>query len=154
MGAGQFSAYQVGVGQVLQFVPTNTTFSTYNWTFGDEERPRCRPQHAYQTRRMRTVTLSATGGNACASPVAYTVIVSGPTGNFSAGYEDSATITYANVAAFKNIVFSAYDAPGAVDAYSWDFGDGSAHATGRTSRTASGRAPGRSRSRSRRARRA
>ena len=133
VGAGQFSAYQVGVGQVIQFTPTNTTFSAYNWTFGDGGTSALpNPQHAFQTGGTRTVSLAATGGNACSTPTSYTIIVSGPTGNFSAAYEDASAITYSNVSAFKNILFSAYDAPSTVDAYSWDFGDGTAHATGQT----------------------
>ena len=132
-GAGQYSAYQVGVGQKLLFTPTVGTFGAYTWSFGDGRTSNdVAPVFSYDSGGTRTVTLSATGGNACATVVSYLVFVTGPSGNFSAGYEDASTITYSNVAAFKNIVFSAYDAPGAVDAYSWDFGDNSAHATGQT----------------------
>ncbi|MBK9063590.1 MAG: PKD domain-containing protein [Acidobacteria bacterium] len=133
VGSGQFSAYQVSVGQVLQFVPTVSTFTTYSWTFGDgSTSTQQAPQYAYQTGGTRNAVLTASGGLACTVPASYTLIVSGPTGNFSAAYEDASAITYSNVTAFKNIVFTAYDAPGAVDAYSWDFGDNTAHATGQT----------------------
>ncbi|MEO8054683.1 MAG: PKD domain-containing protein [Acidobacteriota bacterium] len=133
VGSGQFSAYQVSVGQALQFVPTVSTFSTYSWTFGDgSTSAQQSPQYAYQTGGTRNAVLTASGGLACAVPASYTIIVSGPTGNFSAAYEDATAITYSNVTAFKNIVFTAFDAPGAVDAYSWDFGDATAHATGQT----------------------
>ncbi len=131
VGAGQFSAYQVSVGQTLQFVPTVSTFTTYSWTFGDGSTSAQQvPQYAYQTGGTRNAVLTASGGNACAVPASYTIIVSGPTGNFSAAYEDASSITYSNVTAFKNIVFTAFDAPGAVDLYTWDFGDNTAHATG------------------------
>jgi hypothetical protein len=139
VGAGQFGAYQVGVGQLLQFVPTVTSFSAYSWTFGDGGTSSLvSPQYAYQAGGTRTASLSATGGSACTTPTTYAVFVTGPTGSFSAAYEDASAITYSNVTAFKNIVFTAFDAPSTVDAYSWDFGDGTPHGTGPTATHAFG----------------
>jgi N-acetylneuraminic acid mutarotase len=58
--------------------------------------------------------------------------VTGLTAQFSAAYEDHSIFIYSNVTAYKNVVFTASDAPSNVDSYDWDFGDGTAHGTGST----------------------
>jgi PKD repeat protein len=131
-GVGAFVAYQVGVGQNLQFVPNAATYGSYSWTFGEGgNSAQTSPQYAYSAGGRFTATLTVTGNGTCTS-ASYTIFVTGPTGQFSAAYEDDSPITYANVTAFKNLVFTAYDQPSQVDAYSWDFGDGSPHATAPT----------------------
>ena len=79
--------------------------------------------------------------NAEANPTTFTITgnanvtalyVTGLTAQFSAAYEDHSIFIYSNVTAYKNVVFTASDAPSNVDSYDWDFGDGTAHGTGST----------------------
>ncbi len=128
--------YQVQTGQNLQFEPLNGPYASTSWTFGDGGSSSASPaQHFYGAGGSFPATLTVTpnsGVTLCNTTKTYQVFVTGPTAQFSARYEDSAPITYSNVAAFKNITFTASDLPSVVDAYSWDFGDNTAHASGST----------------------
>src|ERR1019366_9733735 len=74
---------------------------------------------------------SADGSPQCSK--SNTINVTGPSGGFSPQYlGDSSPFVPSNVTPNKNVLFTALDPPSLVDAYLWDFGDGTAHATGST----------------------
>ncbi|HVO52564.1 MAG TPA: PKD domain-containing protein, partial [Thermoanaerobaculia bacterium] len=84
-------------------------------------------QHAYLHGGSFTVTLRPTcSDGSWGAGTSYPLTVTGPTGQFSAVYDDASPITYTQVTAYKNIVFTAIDPTNLVDpgSYAWDFGDG------------------------------
>lgn len=123
-------------GDLLAFsIKSGSISSQFDWTFGDGSPDKIGPmsdptvtfaRHAYTAGGTFTVTLKPmyVDNSGFCGGTSYQIKVSGPTGQFSAAYEDASPITYALVTAYKNIVFTAADAPGSVDSYAWDFGDG------------------------------
>ena len=128
--------YQVQTGQNLQFEPLNGPYASTAWTFGDGGSSSATPaQHFYTAGGQFQASLAVTpnsGVTLCNATKSYPIFVTGPTAQFSASYEDATSITYSKVTAFKSITFSASDLPSQVDAYSWEFGDNTAHGSGAT----------------------
>jgi PKD repeat protein len=118
------------LGDLLAFSITSGSSSQFDWNFGDGSAHTTGnyAQHAYNAGGSFTVTLRPmySDNSAFCGGTSYQISVAGPAGQFSAAYEDGTPITYSKVTAYKNIVFTALDSAGLVDAgsYAWDFGDG------------------------------
>ncbi len=124
------------LGDNLAFTVSGVA-NQFDWNFGDGSAHKTGPisdptvtfaRHAYTSGGNYTATLRpiCSDGTTWGTGMSYPIQVAGPTGQFSAAYQDATPITYTQVTAYKNVVFTAQDSPSLVDAgsYAWDFGDG------------------------------
>jgi hypothetical protein len=124
------------LGDNLLFSISSGVAPQFQWTFGDgqvtamtlAQYQASPPHHAYMSGGTFTATLKpiCSDGTTWGTGMSYPISVTGPTASFSATYEDATPITYTQVTAYKNIVFTALDPTNLLDAgsYAWDFGDG------------------------------
>ena len=135
-GGGGTGGFTANVGWGLWFTQNlGNAPSSWSWNFGDAGTANTQtPQHVYTKAGNYTVTLtipSADGSSQCSK--SNSINVTGPSGGFFPQYlGDSSPFVPSNVTPNKNVLFTALDPPSQVDAYLWDFGDGTAPATGST----------------------
>ena len=134
------SGYAANLGDDLTFVVTPTytvpSGATVTWDFGDNLLPASGTPatHRYVAPGSYTVTVTITntGGAPATCTQSQTITISGPSAAFTVRYQDNSLFLPTKVEGGKMVAFTASDAPASVDSYDWDFGDGTAHASGQT----------------------
>ena len=115
-----FSASNVCLGDVMNFVNTSTGATSYSWNFGDGGTSvATNPTHTYGTSNSFVVTLIATNAAGCSDTITHTVIVNtSPQVSFSSSGPvtgcGSLTVNFLN-----------NTTGGGGNTYTWNFGDGS-----------------------------
>jgi PKD repeat protein len=122
--------WQVTSGQSLTFVSVNAS-GTITWDFGDgSSATGGTATHTYVTSLDKSYTVKLTANSQTKQ---YGVDVAGLAGSlsgtYSAKYADGTGLSRSAVTGGKLVRFTASDD---ADSYDWDFGDGSAHGSGKT----------------------
>jgi PKD repeat protein len=138
--ANQFGVIPVLANESLSFTASATTFTSYDWDFGDgtPHGTGATAPHTYLSGGIYPtvkLTVPANSNSTCKTQASHDLFVSGPagpTGIFVARYADNSPFLATQVASGKAMSFLATDAGDASTTYTWDFGDGSLPGTGQT----------------------
>lgn len=108
----------------VYFTDTSTddgSITSWSWDFGDGDTSTSRnPSHVYDTKGSKTVTLTVTDNDGMSNSTSQTLTVVNQNPNADFTYSPT-SITEGDIVQFTD---DSSDEDGAIEAWSWDFGDG------------------------------
>ncbi len=128
---------EANAGEVLGFSISAGVSSQFDWDFGDgshktgpiSDSSVTYATHAFTAPGLYNVTLKPmfSDNSGFCGGTQYQILVTGPSADFTARYDDDPAFVTTNVTGGKQVRFTA--AEPAATSYEWDFGDGTAHGT-------------------------